>query len=343
MEDVETGWCGAVVRVERSGGMHVVSLEDRRGRSRTFPLGPGFLLDGRPVVLVAPRAPAAPARPTRTASGSTAVHGAAARVARGSRIWVEGRHDAELVEKVWGDDLRLEGVVVEPLDGVDDLAAALRGFSPGPGRRVGVLVDHLVAGTKESRIVRNALDATPGRAHVMVAGHPFVDIWQAVRPDRLGLDRLAGDPPRDRLEDRHSGRARLGARRPGRRGPRVEADPGHRAHVRRPRSGAPVLCRGAHRLRHRRVGCAATDPGGPSGTTPATRRQDHAQDHRRTHDRPDPPAALVRQAAGAPRRSSRRTARPRPRSSRATASSRHRATASPAPAPRRATASRALP
>ncbi len=116
------------------------------------------------------------------------MHGAAARVARGSRIWVEGRHDAELVEKVWGDDLRLEGVVVEPLDGVDDLAAALRGFSPGPGRRVGVLVDHLVAGTKESRIVRNALDATPGRAHVLVAGHPFVDIWQAVRPDRLGLN-----------------------------------------------------------------------------------------------------------------------------------------------------------
>ena len=188
VEDVETGWCGAVVRVERSGGMHVVSLEDRRGRTRTFPLGPGFLLDGRPVVLVAPKGAAASARPARTASGSTAVHGAAARVARGSRIWVEGRHDAELVEKVWGDDLRIEGVVVEPLDGVDDLAAALRGFSPGPGRRVGVLVDHLVAGSKESRIVRNALAATPGRAHVMVAGHPFVDIWQAVRPDRLGLN-----------------------------------------------------------------------------------------------------------------------------------------------------------
>jgi hypothetical protein len=187
VEDAETGWCGAVVRVERSGGMHVVALEDRRGRTKAFPLGPGFLLEGRPVVLVAPRGPAAPAAPTRTASGSTAVRGAAARVARGSRIWVEGRHDAELVEKVWGDDLRVEGVVVEPLDGVDDLAAALRGFSPGPGRRVGVLVDHLVEGSKESRIVRNALDATPGRAHVLVVGHPFVDVWQAVRPERLGL------------------------------------------------------------------------------------------------------------------------------------------------------------
>ncbi|MFP5345570.1 MAG: DUF3097 family protein, partial [Actinomycetes bacterium] len=44
VEDVETGWCGAVVRVERSGGLHVVALEDRRGRTRSFPLGPGFLL-----------------------------------------------------------------------------------------------------------------------------------------------------------------------------------------------------------------------------------------------------------------------------------------------------------
>jgi len=186
-EDVETGWCGAVVRVERSGGMQVVELEDRRGVVRSFQLGPGFLVEGRPVQLVRPRGPSAPVAPSRTASGSTAVPGARARVARGSRIWVEGRHDAELVEKIWGADLRVEGVVVEPLDGVDDLAAALQAFQPGSGRRVGVLVDHLVAGTKESRIVRDALAATPGRRDVLVVGHPYVDIWQAVRPARLGL------------------------------------------------------------------------------------------------------------------------------------------------------------
>ena len=46
VEDVETGWCGAVVRVEKAGGMHVVHLEDRRGRTKGFPLGPGFLLEG---------------------------------------------------------------------------------------------------------------------------------------------------------------------------------------------------------------------------------------------------------------------------------------------------------
>lgn len=186
VEEVTTGWVGAVTRVEKSGGVHVVVLEDRRGRTRTFPLGPGFWIDGSPVELTAPVTRTAPAAPTRTASGSRAVHGARARVARGSRIWVEGKHDAELVEKVWGDDLRLEGVVVELLDGVDNLPDALRDFAPGPGRRVGVLVDHLVPGSKETVIAQTALRAAP-RGTVLVLGHPYVDVWQAVRPERLGL------------------------------------------------------------------------------------------------------------------------------------------------------------
>ncbi|MDX6325915.1 MAG: hypothetical protein QOK15_2269, partial [Nocardioidaceae bacterium] len=97
------------------------------------------------------------------------------------------RHDAELVEKVWGDDLRVEGVVVEYLDGVDDLGEQLRDFRPGPERRVGVLVDHLVAGSKESRIAASIARSPVGR-HVLVVGHPYVDVWQAVKPERLGLD-----------------------------------------------------------------------------------------------------------------------------------------------------------
>lgn len=188
VEDVETGWCGAVVRVEKAGGQHVVHLEDRRGQLKAFRLGPGFLIDGAPVVLTAPVAQRAPTV-TRTASGSTAVSGQRARVARGSRIFVEGRHDAELVEKVWGADLRLEGVVVEMLDGVDDLAGAIRAFAPGPGRRMGVLVDHLVPGTKESRVVEEARRIRPYAAHVLIVGHPYVDVWQSVRPERLGLVR----------------------------------------------------------------------------------------------------------------------------------------------------------
>ncbi|NMR19320.1 DUF3097 domain-containing protein [Cellulomonas fimi] len=187
VEEVTTGWVGAVTRVEKSGGMHVVVLEDRRGATRTFPLGPGFWVDGAPVELLPPRGPAAPARPTRTASGSVAVAGARARVARGSRIWVEGKHDAELVEKVWGDDLRVEGVVVELLDGVDNLVDALREFGPTADRRVGVLVDHLVPGSKESRISQGATRSAPAGT-VLVLGHPYVDVWQAVRPARIGLD-----------------------------------------------------------------------------------------------------------------------------------------------------------
>jgi hypothetical protein len=194
VEDAETGWCGAVVRVEKAGGMHVVHLEDRRGRTRGFPLGPGFLLEGRPVSLVAPSSATAAAS-KRTSSGSVAVVGQRARTARGSRIWVEGRHDAELVEKVWGDDLRVEGVVVEMLDGVDDLAGAVRQFSPGPGQRLGVLVDHLVPGSKESRLVAEALAQQRFRPYLTVVGHPYVDVWQSVRPQRLGL-RAWPDIPR---------------------------------------------------------------------------------------------------------------------------------------------------
>jgi len=182
VEEVTTDWCGEIVKVERDLG--TVTLEDRRNKRRTFPLGPGFLLDGRPVLLAA-RTGIGPPAPKRTASGSVAVPGVKARVARASRIFVEGRHDAELIEKVWGDDLRVEGVVVEYLEGVDDLAEVLRDFGPGPERRVGVLVDHLVPGSKESRIAA-AVRTSPVGRHVLIVGHPFVDIWAAVKPERLG-------------------------------------------------------------------------------------------------------------------------------------------------------------
>jgi hypothetical protein len=180
VEDVDSGFCGAVVGFE----LGAVVLEDRHGRRRNFPLAPAaFLLDGAVVTLRRP-APGAPAQPVRrrTASGSVAVEGVRAQVAKASRIWVEGVHDAALVERIWGDDLRIEGVVVEPLDGIDALADEVRDFGPGPRRRLGVLVDHLVPGSKESRIVA-AVDSP----YVLVTGHPYVDVWQAVKPDRVGL------------------------------------------------------------------------------------------------------------------------------------------------------------
>jgi hypothetical protein len=205
VEEVMTDFCGEIVAVDRDLG--TLTLEDRRGRRRAFPLGPGFLLEGRPVALTAPVTRTAPTAPRRTASGSVAVPGARARIARESRIFVEGRHDAELVEKVWGDDLRVEGVVVEYLGGVDDLVTMLRDFGPGPGRRVGVLVDHLVPGSKESRIADD-VRRSPAGEHVLVVGHPFVDVWAGVKPERLGLAAWP-DVPRD-VEWKHGICAALG-------------------------------------------------------------------------------------------------------------------------------------
>jgi len=185
VEDSEGRFCGAVVGYEKGA----VTLEDRHGKRRVFPLAPAaFLLDGQPVTLVPP-APAPAARPARTASGSVAPPTSRAKVARASRIYVEGKHDAELVEKIWGDDLRDVGVVVEYLEGIDDLPAIVTTFSPAPVRRLGVLVDHLVAGSKESRIA-----ASVRSPDVLIVGHPFIDIWAAVRPGAVGIARWPDVP-----------------------------------------------------------------------------------------------------------------------------------------------------
>ncbi|MCK1795889.1 DUF3097 domain-containing protein [Streptomyces sp. XM4193] len=182
VEDAGTGFCGAVVRCEKTAGGPTVTLEDRFGKHRVFPMDPAaFLLDGEPVTLVRART-AAPRGPRLTASGSIAVPDAKARVARAGRIYVEGRHDAELVERVWGDDLRIEGVVVEYLEGVDDLPAIVQEFGPTPEARLGVLVDHLVPGSKESRIAAAVTDE-----NVLIVGHPFVDVWEAVKPESVGI------------------------------------------------------------------------------------------------------------------------------------------------------------
>ncbi len=166
-----------------NGYLHV---KDRQGfEHRMTMLKGGFEVDGTIVTLVEPRgaAPGTPAATAqRTASGSVAVPNAPAQVAKASRILVEGLHDAELVEKVWGDNLRVEGVVVEQLEGVDHLDQVVRSFAPKAGRRLGILLDHLVDGSKETRIA-----ATVAHPHVLVRGHPYVDIWQAVKPSAIGI------------------------------------------------------------------------------------------------------------------------------------------------------------
>ena len=185
LEDPSSGYVGEVIRWENG----LVVLEDRKGKRRSFPIGPCFWYEGKPVTLRLPSpAPAPTIR--RTASGSIAAPSdTRAKVALPSRIYVEGRHDAELVEKIWGDDLRDVGVVVEYLGGIDDLPAIVAEFSPSPVRRLGVLVDHLVTGSKETRIAESV--ASP---HVLITGHPFIDVWAAVKPAVVGIPAWPGVP-----------------------------------------------------------------------------------------------------------------------------------------------------
>ena len=239
VEDAEGRFCGAVVGYEKGA----VTLEDRHGKRRVFPLAPAaFLLEGQPVTLVPPAAAATgPPGPARTASGSVAAPSARAKVARASRIYVEGKHDAELVEKIWGDDLRDVGVVVEYLEGIDDLPAIVESFSPAPGRRLGVLVDHLVAGSKETRIA-----ASVRSPDVLIVGHPFIDIWAAVRPSAVGIAAWPDVPPGQPWKEGVLRAHRLAA------GGAVglAAHPALGDQLRRPRARAPRPGRGADRFRH---------------------------------------------------------------------------------------------
>ncbi|SFT94322.1 Protein of unknown function [Actinopolyspora lacussalsi subsp. righensis] len=198
VEDAAGEFCGAIVRLERGEfTKHNVILEDRHGRQRAFPMRTGgFRHEGTPVTLV-PVASTAGRGASRSASGSVAVSDAPARTARASRIWVEGLHDAELLERVWGHDLRVAGVVVEPLHGLDELQRHVTEFSPGPERRLGVLVDHFVTGSKETRIAERV-----SGDDVLVTGHPYVDVWQAVRPAAVGITEW---PDIDRRQDWKTG------------------------------------------------------------------------------------------------------------------------------------------
>ncbi|HVW33903.1 MAG TPA: DUF3097 family protein [Acidimicrobiia bacterium] len=183
-----SGFAGRLVALDGDE----VTVVGQTGLEKRFRNAPGsFAVGGAAVHLVPPKAPPGRTDPlaggrvsasTRTASGSRAVIGARARVAQPSRILVEGIHDAELVEKVWGDDLRIEGVVVERLDGIDHLADVVAEFYPEPGRRLGVLVDHLVPNSKEARLA-----AEVRHPHVLVTGTPYIDVWEAIRPAAAGI------------------------------------------------------------------------------------------------------------------------------------------------------------
>lgn len=172
---------GAVIRFAPP----LVEIRDSRGRDHSFRLRDGaFLVNGEPIALVQPPKTVKAAVASFTASGSVDLGDVPARMARASRIYVEGVHDAELIEHVWGDDLRVEGIVVQSMDGMDDLSTIVRSFGPGPRRRLGILLDHLVDGSKETRIAE-----TVDHPDVLICGHPYVDIWQGIKPTCAGIER----------------------------------------------------------------------------------------------------------------------------------------------------------
>jgi hypothetical protein len=174
-----SGTVGAIVSFKPQQ----VVIRDRHGRDHTLVPRPGaFTVGGKPVTLRAPTVHEV-AEVSFTASGSVDLGATPARMARASRIWVEGLHDAELIEKVWGDDLRVEGVVVEQMEGADDLVERVSRFGPRPGRRVAVLLDHLIDGSKESRIASQV-----SNPDVLIVGHPYVDVWQTIRPEVAGIE-----------------------------------------------------------------------------------------------------------------------------------------------------------
>lgn len=185
IEVLATGYCGAVVGFEKTYDGDFVYLEDYWGKKRPFKMRPGaFLYEGQRCTLsrwVPPEQRNPQNQIQRSASGSIKVNDHNAKVAAPSRIWVEGVHDAAIVEKIWGHDLRVEGVVVEYLEGLDNLAQRLEEFEPSNERRIGVLADHLIKGTKESYLTENV------GPHVLVTGHPYIDIWEAVKPQVVGI------------------------------------------------------------------------------------------------------------------------------------------------------------
>lgn len=178
---------GVVAEFTQGG---VIVLTDQWGEEHSFQASDGaFMQNG---VRVAMREPAPERRvaPRFNASGSVDTGTSRARVARAGRIWVEGNHDAELIEKIWGDDLRHAAVVVEALHGADGLVDAVAGFAPSSTRRLGVLLDHLVEGSKESRIADSVRDI-----NVLISGHPYVDIWAAIKPATIGIAAWPDIPP----------------------------------------------------------------------------------------------------------------------------------------------------
>ena len=249
VEEVTTDWCGEVVAVDRD--IDTLTLEDRRGKRRTFPLGPGFLLEGRPVSSAVPsgRVHPRPPRVRRPARSRCPTRGPASRAPAGSSSRVGTTPSSSRRSGVTTCGSRASSSSTSAASTTSP--SHLRDFKPGPAaprRRPGRPPGRRA---RRRRGSRQGIARSPIGKHVLVVGHPFIDIWQAVKPDRLGIPAWPAVPRGDRLEDRHLPAARLAAPRPGRHRPRLEAHPRPGELLRRPRARPPRPGRGADRLHHR--------------------------------------------------------------------------------------------
>ena len=187
---------GDPLREDRGGP--TVTLEDRFGKHRVFPMEPrGFLLEGRSVTLVRPvgaRPPPRPrsARPPARSPSPAPAHGWRARGgstwrAGTTRSWWSGSGATTCGSRAWSSSTWRASTTSR---------RSSRTSRPGPDARLGVLVDHLVPGSKESRIAAEVTgDARAGRrppVHRRLGGGEAV-----VRRHR----RLAAGAARPGLED----------------------------------------------------------------------------------------------------------------------------------------------
>lgn len=146
-----SGFVGEVMKVGKVAGQWQMELEDRRMRRCAGSRWGAAFGEGQPVNLL-PALPASIApRKKITASGSFHVEHEA-RVAKPHESGWRSKHDAELISKIWGADLAFAGIMIEELFGADNLRQILSAFEPSDARRAGIMLDHLVPGSKEARI-----------------------------------------------------------------------------------------------------------------------------------------------------------------------------------------------
>ncbi|MDO3703408.1 DUF3097 family protein [Micromonospora sp. C28SCA-DRY-2] len=176
------------------------------------------------------------------------------------------------MERIWGDDLRIEGLVGSRWTVSTRSDAEVRAFAPGPGRRLGVLVDHC------ARLQRRADRGAGGDLpHVL---SPGTRTWMCRRRSRrrwasrrgCGAAGAAVEGGRLRGRSGWPGRRRCGGTScpvGRRRGDAADQRDGtaHRLSSPNPPSGAPAGWR-AFRS-GRRLGCRAWVGQGRGAASPA--------------------------------------------------------------------------